>query len=302
MHEITLLSGKGGTGKTTVTAALTALAAPAVICDNDVDAADLFLVLNPTVKQEAPFVSGWTAQINTEQCTQCGICVTNCRFDAIENKHNEQYTINPYACEGCRLCERTCPQGAITSHQNSGNIWFESTTRFGSFIHAQMGAGEENSGKLVTFIRKKAKEKAIAENAQYIINDGPPGIGCPVIAALTGTKQVLLVIEPSQTGWHDALRLIELINNFTIPISAIINKTGINPKMETLIEHALTKHHIPLLGKIPYSKLFREAMIHQQTIIEYAPKSGEADILRDIWNSLLEQKRKVFTDVKLLTT
>ncbi len=290
MHEITILSGKGGTGKTTITAALAALAKSAITCDNDVDAADLFLLLRPDIIEEGTFTSGWTAKIDTDACTQCGLCADLCRFNAIAQSTGNTYSINPITCEGCRLCERICPEKAITSVPNTGNKWFVSDTCQGQFIHAQMAPGEENSGKLVTFIRQKAKEAAKLQNARFILSDGPPGIGCPVIASLTGTKQVLLVIEPSQSGWHDAQRLIELINSFNIPLAAVINKAGINQEMDRLIELQLSAVGITLLAKIPFSKTMREAMLAQMTIIEYAPESKEAMLIRTIWQSLKQQQ------------
>ncbi|MCU4156806.1 4Fe-4S binding protein [Carboxylicivirga sp. A043] len=293
MHEITVLSGKGGTGKTTITGALAALAESVVICDNDVDAADLFLLLQPNIQQREPFISGNTASINTEACNQCGLCQSNCRFDAIQQTDKGYYHIDPFACEGCRLCERLCPQSAITSSKNDGNTWFMSDTRFGTFVHAQMGPGEENSGKLVSFIRKQAKETAAKNNAGYIINDGPPGIGCPVIASLSGTKQVLLVIEPTQSGWHDAERLIQLIRQFQIPVTAVINKAGLHEAMEQHIEEQLISHDIPLIAKIPYSQVFRQAMLNLQTIVEYAPDSEESQLIKKVWNTLAANKTQI---------
>lgn len=286
MHEITILSGKGGTGKTSITAALSSLIKPAVICDNDVDAADLFLILTPDIRQKNNFVCGWNIHINEELCNQCGLCQSYCRFNAIEQKEDGTYHISPFSCEGCRLCERVCPQQAIHSTPNDENKWFESETRFGPFIHAQMEPGEENSGRLVTFIRKKAKELATERNASYILSDGPPGIGCPVIASLTGTDIVILVIEPSISGWHDASRLIDLIANFNIPAYSIINKSGINPEMEATIEKELSDKNIPLLGRVPFDKLFFHAMMEQKNIIEYAPSSECASIIHSIWDKL----------------
>nr|WP_321408516.1 ATP-binding protein [uncultured Carboxylicivirga sp.] len=296
MLEITVLSGKGGTGKTTITAALASMVSPAIICDNDVDAADLFLILNPEIKQEGTFLSGQTATINADLCSNCGICHSLCRFDAIELTNNE-YQINPFNCEGCRLCERACPQSAIETKPDNGHKWYESDTRFGSFVHAQMEPGEENSGKLVTFIRKKAKELAQAQDAEIVLNDGPPGIGCPVIASLTGTNIVLLVIEPTLTGRHDSLRIIDLIKNFDIPAYAILNKSGINNDMEKLIMSDLKDQGIPLLGKVPYSILFRDAMKEQLNILEYAPESEPAKAIQIIWCSL----KKIKSESQLLT-
>ncbi|MCU4163993.1 ATP-binding protein [Carboxylicivirga caseinilyticus] len=296
MLEITVLSGKGGTGKTTITAALASMVSPAIICDNDVDAADLFLILNPEIKQEGTFLSGQTATINTDLCSNCGICHSLCQFDAIELTNNE-YQINPFNCEGCRLCERACPESAIETKPDNGHKWYESVTRFGSFVHAQMEPGEENSGKLVTFIRKKAKALAQAQNIKIILNDGPPGIGCPVIASLTGTNIVLLVIEPTLTGRHDSLRVIDLIKNFGIPAYAILNKSGINNDMEKIIMSDLKDQGIPLLGKVPYSILFRDAMKEQLNILEHAPESESAKAIQLIWNRL----NKIKSESQLLT-
>ncbi|MCT4587704.1 MAG: 4Fe-4S binding protein [Carboxylicivirga sp.] len=296
MHEITILSGKGGTGKTSITGALASLAQSAVICDNDVDAADLFLVLSPEVKHQEKFISGWTAEIDSDTCIQCGICQSHCRFDAISKDNKGLLKIDPLACEGCRLCERICPQKAITSFQNAGNSWYESQTKAGPFFHAQMGPGEENSGRLVTFIRRQAKLKAREIDAQYIISDGPPGIGCPVIASLSGTQQVLLIIEPTQSGWHDAERLIRLIGTFKIPTSAIINKAGIHPQMENKIEAELETLQIPLLAKVPFSHRFRNAMLKHQTLVEYAPHSEEAEILTAIWERIETNKEELQTN------
>ena len=290
MHEITVLSGKGGAGKTSITAALCALANQAVICDNDVDAADLFLLLNPKTHHTASFSGAYTAQINSERCKQCGLCAELCHFNAIEQNKLNQYQINTFSCEGCRLCERTCPQEAIYSEKSTINKWHISDTKHGPFIHAQMGVGEENSGKLVTFIRKKAREKAQKINASYIISDGPPGVGCPVIASISGTQRVLLVIESSNSGWHDAKRLIQLINSFKVPITAVLNKTDINNQLDNLIENSLKKLGIPLIVKIPHSHLFREAMLKQQNIVEYAPASHEAKLITTIWKTLMLKK------------
>ena len=187
MQEITILSGKGGAGKTSVAAAIASLAKNAVFCDNDVDAADLHLIFHPKIIEEHDFSSGIKAVIDPEKCSVCGLCMEHCRFSAIHPNNNGIPEVNPFQCEGCRLCERICPEEAIKSVQYNKNKWFISETRFGPFVHARMGAGEENSGRLVTEIRKKAREIATETVADFIINDGPPGIGCPVIASVTGT-------------------------------------------------------------------------------------------------------------------
>lgn len=286
MKEITILSGKGGTGKTSITAALASVAEKAVFCDNDVDAADLHLIFQPKILEEHKFSSGWKAKINTSDCIDCGICVQNCRFDAIHYNSNGSLYINPYQCEGCRLCERTCPQNAISSIENTNNYWFVSDSRFGKLVHAEMGPGEENSGKLVTQVRKKAKEIALKNNLEFIINDGPPGIGCSTISSLSGTNAVLLVIEPTKSGLHDAQRLVELIESFNIKTYAVINKYDINTLVAKIIEEYLQSKDIPLLAHIPFDTKMVEAMVEGKTIMEYNSASEIASCIKKIWNKL----------------
>ena len=286
MDEITILSGKGGTGKTTLTAALTSIAENAVFCDNDVDAANLHLILQPEVKEEHTFDSGWVVSVNEEKCNSCGICQDYCRFNAIHYNEKEKIEINPFQCEGCRLCERVCPLQAITSIKNKNNYWYVSDTRFGPFVHAKMGPGEENSGKLVTQVRKKAAEIARNINAKFIINDGPPGIGCPVIASLTNTNKVIMVIEPTLSGLHDAQRLVDLVRMFNIQIYAVINKYNINEKVTQNIEKYLKDNTISIIGKIPFHTDLVKAMIFKKTIVEYNPESEITKIIRSIWEKI----------------
>lgn len=286
MKEITVLSGKGGTGKTTLTAALATVAKSTVFCDNDVDAADLHLIFHPEIHEQNAFSSGWKATINEEICTQCGICVDYCRFDAIHDNGDGVLRVNALQCEGCRLCERVCPSGAISSKENLNNFWYVSSTRFGTLVHAKMGPGEENSGRLVSQVRKRAKEIANQTNAQYVLNDGPPGIGCAAISSLSGTDQVLLVMEPSKSGLHDAQRLIELIKSFNIKASAVINKYDINLELTDEIEKFLEASAIPLLAKIPFDKQMVEAMIEGKTIVEYRPNSVIAETMQHVWKML----------------
>jgi MinD superfamily P-loop ATPase len=286
MKEITILSGKGGTGKTSITAALCSVAKNAVICDSDVDAADLHLILKPKIQQQEIFEGAYIAIIHPEECVNCGICEDHCHFDSIHQDKTGQYYINPWQCEGCRLCERVCPTQSITSQRSQNNYWYISDTRFGKLIHAKMGAGEENSGKLVTQVRNKAKEIAKEIQADFIINDGPPGIGCPVISSLSGSQQVLLVIEPSKSGLHDIKRLIALIRDFNIPMKAIINKADINIEMTNEIEEYLQLEQIPLLEKISFNKDFVHAMVAEKTIVEYRPKSTLSKQIENIWDAL----------------
>lgn len=280
---MTILSGKGGTGKTSVTAALAFFAKNAVFTDCDVDAADLHLLFAPSVQEKHDFESGSKAEIDPERCTGCGICQEACRFDAISRTEDGLFQVNTLHCEGCRLCERLCPVSAITSLRSMNNQWFVSESRFGPFVHARMGPGEENSGKLVTRVRERARE--IAKNGAYdiVINDGPPGIGCPVIASLAGIQQLLLVTEASSSGYQDLLRVIDLIGKYDLEVFGIINKYDINPEISDMIEKVFENHNIQMAGKIPFDKAFVEAMIHGKTIPEYSPDSVVTTIIENAW-------------------
>lgn len=286
MQEITVLSGKGGTGKTSITAALASLAKHTVFCDNDVDAADLHLLLQPKIIAQHTYLSAWQAKVNTADCIACGVCMDYCRFGAISPKEDGKALINTFQCEGCRLCEKVCPEQAITSTQSTNNQWYKSETRFGTLIHARMGPGEENSGKLVTKVRQQAMQVAEEQNASHILNDGPPGIGCTAISSVTGTDVALLVIEPTLSGWHDAQRLIKLITNFDVKTYAIINKYDINTAMANEIETKLTKAGIECLEKIPFDKQIVEAMTIGKTIVEYAPQSEVSRQIGRVWNTI----------------
>lgn len=286
MKEITVISGKGGTGKTTVTAALASLGTKLVLSDNDVDAADLHLILIPEVLEAHTFEGSWLAFIHPDQCINCGICSDHCRFEAISLDAQGTRSVNPFKCEGCRLCERVCPSEAISSTRSTNNSWYVSDTRMGKMTHARMGPGEENSGKLVTQVRTKAREIAKELQADVILNDGPPGTGCPAIASITGTDRVLLVMEPSKSSLHDAQRVIELVQQFKIPVFVMINKWDINAEMTVHIEKYLEENSIPLLAKLPFREIFVEAMIKGKTIVEFDPGSDITRTLRSAWKEL----------------
>lgn len=286
MKEITVISGKGGTGKTSLTAALAVAGSDLLICDCDVDAADLHLILNPEIKETHVFEGAWSATINPDKCTDCGICSDYCNFEAISLNEEHKRIINPFLCEGCRLCERLCPAGAITSSRSTVNQWFISDTRSGPMVHAVMGAGEENSGKLVTQVRKAGRQVANKLNRKYILNDGPPGTGCATIASVTGADAVLLILEPSITSLHDAERVIQLVQKFDIPIYALINKVSINPQLSKKIAGFLQRKRIELLGEIPFDKSMIEAMIRGQSINEYLPGSGTSKTIAHVWAQL----------------
>lgn len=289
MKEITIISGKGGTGKTTVTAALATSGDNQVLCDADVDAADLHLILNPDIQETHIFEGAWVANIKLDLCASCGICSEYCRFDAIEVNEMGLRSINPFKCEGCRLCERICPSKAIQSEKSTNNSWYVSETRAGTMTHASMGPGEENSGKLVTQVRRKAREIAKDTGAQFILTDGPPGTGCAAISSITGTDAVLLVIEASRSSLHDAQRLVELVRQFDIPLYAIINKYDIHRETSLEIEAFLTEHSIPLLAKLPFDENVVKAMIAVQSIPEYDPDSTITRLISVARNKLFQE-------------
>lgn len=288
MREFTIISGKGGTGKTSITAALATSGKNLVVCDSDVDAPDLHLILNPEILETHVFEGNWVTRIDQDLCTRCGICAEYCRFEAILPEKGDQWKIHPLKCEGCRLCERICPSSAIRSKRSTHNSWFVSRTRTGIMTHAKMGPGEENSGKLVTLVRQKARELAIRGHAKYLLTDGPPGTGCATIASVTGTDAVLVVMEPSLSSLHDADRVIKLVKDFKIPVFALINKFDIHTDMTEQIENYLISSQVELLAKIPFEEGMVKAMILGKSIIEYDPDSIASKNLALIWEKLSE--------------
>ncbi len=282
MKEITVISGKGGAGKTTITGALTTLLNKSVNTDCDVDAADLFLLLQPEIIESHSFPGGAKAIINNQLCAKCNKCIDHCRFDAIFYKEDKKLSVNEYLCEGCGLCRNICPASAINMVQEYSNRWHISATRNGTLIHANMKPGEENSGKLVSELRKVAREKAAEEQAGFIINDGPPGIGCSAIAAVTGTDLVLMVIEATKSGFHDYKRAKELVQSFSTPIAAVINKYDINPEITAKIEANLQENNIPLLASIPFDKVLVNSTLEGLTFPEYAPSHQITDDMKKI--------------------
>ena len=275
MKELVVISGKGGTGKTSMAAAFAALACPAVVADCDVDAADLHLVLDPQVRQTSDFSGGKQAAIDPSKCIGCGRCAELCRFEAVrlDGPANEvigkTYVIEPVACEGCGVCVEFCPTKAIELHEAVNGQWFLSDTRFGPMIHARLGLAQANSGKLVTLIRRQAREIAEERRLDLIVVDGSPGIGCPVIASITGADLVLIVTEPTLSGQHDLGRVADLAANFGIRTLLCINKADINPRMTEQIGAEARKRHITVVGEIPYDDAFTKAQIMKATIVEY---------------------------------
>jgi len=267
MKEIVIISGKGGTGKTTITAAFAALAKNKVMADCDVDAADLHLILSPDIQHEEDFYSGKTAFIRENDCTECGKCVEVCQFAAI----SPDFVVDPVACEGCGVCVYFCPVDAINFNDNLSGRWFISNTRFGPMVHAKLGIAQENSGKLVTLVRRQAKLLAENDHLDYIIVDGAPGIGCPVISSITGANAVLVVTEPTLSGRHDLERVVSLAaGHFQIPTFVCINKFDLNEEMTDQIEQYCHEMKIGFVGKIPYDTVVTDAMVQAKTIIEFS--------------------------------
>ena len=286
MKQIVVISGKGGTGKTVITASFAALAKNKVMADCDVDAADLHLLLKPAIKERHQFRSGKTAKIDKRLCKKCGKCISACRFDAI----SESFTIDPISCEGCAFCSFICPEGAIKMEENVSGEWFVSDTRFGLMIHAKLGIAEENSGKLVSLVRKHAKDLAEKENCEWLIVDGAPGIGCPVIASLSGMDCAVVVTEPTLSGLHDADRVIKLAKHFGILTKLIVNKYDLNINMTKRIEQYCEDNNIDLIGRISFDKAIVKAMITGKTIIEYSQGKVKEEVV-DVWRAIEEKLR-----------
>jgi len=281
MKQIVVISGKGGTGKSVITGAFGALAANKVMADCDVDAADLHLLLCPEVREQHPFRSGFTARIDPEKCIGCGQCVDVCRFEAI----SPDYRVDPIACEGCLFCRLICPVGAVLAEENESGEWFVSETRFGTMVHAKLGIAEENSGKLVSLVRQKAKELAEEQKADWVIIDGSPGIGCPVIASLSGMDCAVVVTEPTLSGLHDAARVSSVARHFGVPVKFIINKYDLNPEVTCSIEDYCSQNGIEVLGKVEFDPYVVQSMVCGKTIIEY--KDGPAKkSVKKIWEKL----------------
>jgi MinD superfamily P-loop ATPase len=287
MKELVVISGKGGTGKTSVTASFAALAKNAVLVDCDVDAADLHLILNPQIQKRHDFYSGHEAVIREADCTACGFCQTLCRFDAIQESDGK-IRIDSASCEGCGVCVEFCPAKAIDFPDRLCGEWFLSQTRFGTMIHARLGIGAENSGKLVSTVRGQAKQFAQAIQADWILVDGPPGTGCPVIASITGADAVLAVTEPTLSGQHDLLRVLELTRHFKIPAFVCINKWDINPELTGQIEAAATETGATVLARIPYDKSITTAQINGQSVVELN-NGAAAQSIQTNWEKLCQK-------------
>lgn len=284
MKELVIISGKGGTGKTSITASFASLAKNAILADCDVDAADLHLVLQPESQRSTDFISGRIAEIRAEDCISCGLCEEVCRYDSVEEKDGA-FSIDPLSCEGCGVCVEICPVKAIDFPEQKCGEWFVSKTRFGDMVHARMMAGAENSGKLVSLVRQEARKLADKQQCDLLLVDGPPGIGCPVIASITGADAVLIVTEPTLSGEHDLVRVLELAQHFKIPTMICINKWDINYEMTEQIEEKATSLGAIPVGRIPYDSAVTAAQVNGRTLIEESDLEA-AQAVRQVWGNV----------------
>lgn len=290
IKELVIISGKGGTGKTSVAASFAVLAAGrAVIADCDVDAADLHLVLGPKIAESHDFKSGREAVILRDSCTGCGLCAELCRFGAVrplKRPFGAQplYAVDPVACEGCGVCVRECPAQAIAFPERLCGEWMVSETRCGTLVHACLAAAAENSGKLVSTVRREARQIAEEQGFPLLLTDGPPGIGCPVIATVTGASQVLAVTEPTVSGAHDLARVLNLARHFNVPVSVCVNKWDINPEMAGRIEKTALEAGARLAGRIRYDRGVTAAQLQEKAVVETG--TAAAEDIRSVWEKL----------------
>jgi len=280
VRQLAIVSGKGGTGKTTIAGAFAFLAKNKVMVDCDVDAADLHLLLKPKILTQEKFYGGRSPSVDLEKCTQCGLCTEVCRFHAINDG-----AVDRISCEGCGFCSHVCPENAIVMREALSGDWFLSETPYGPFVHARLGIGEENSGKLVTQVRKKAMEIAEEKKATLILIDGPPGIGCPVAASLTGVNLVLAVTEPTLSGIHDLERILKLSDHFKIPSMVCVNKFDINLGNTAQIASYCKKNGARLIGEIPYEPRVVEALVQRKTVMDY-PCNEVQGIVHGMWEEV----------------
>ena len=285
IKELVVLSGKGGTGKTSFTVSFAALADHVVLADCDVDAADLHLVTDPHVVQSHPFLAGKEAIVDHLRCDGCGLCAAACRFEAFEALKDGTYTVRPMHCEGCGVCVRLCPEQAIRFENRNCGQWMISDTRFGPMAHARLHAAGENSGKLVTVVRKEARRLATEQQRDLILVDGPPGIGCPVISSVTGATAVLLVTEPSLSGVHDLKRVVSLANSFNVKVFVCVNKADIDIRMTESIRRQVMEQGNHFVGTVPYDEQMVQAQLHALSAIEYI-KGETRDRIETIWENI----------------
>ncbi len=283
MKEIVVVSGKGGTGKTTIVSCLSCAIPRKIIVDTDVDAADMFILLTPEILQQEEFTGGQSAVIDEEKCTGCGLCEKYCRFDAIYRRE-DRYFVNPMKCEGCTLCSLVCPERAITIVDEIVGKWFVSNTKHGKMVHARLNPGAENSGGLVARVKEEAHTIAEEEDIPYILVDGPPGIGCPVISALSGAQIAIVVTEPTISGVHDLERVCQLCNNFDIKMGVVVNKCDINRGKSEEIKSWCRQNEIEVLAEIPFTRCVDEALMNKEIAYDVCPSIKE--VIDKMWHKI----------------
>jgi len=288
--EIAIISGKGGTGKSSLSAAFATLDGEVVLADCDVDAANLYLLFNPSHDEEDIYVSGHKAVIDYNKCTNCQSCLKHCRFDAI-SVNNDVVHISEIKCDGCFLCSRICPEHAIKMVQNNKSRMYTGSFRNGKMVYGRLSPGEENSGKLVNMVREKAKKISQESKLETIILDGPPGIGCPVISTITGVDKVVIVTEPSISGLNDMKRSFEISRKFKLSVYVIINKYDLNLEMTRKIEKWCKANGITIAGKLPFDTVIVESMVRAKSVIEYDPNLKISLEIKKIWKKIIKQKR-----------
>ena len=286
MREIVVISGKGGTGKTSVTAALAHLARNKVVCDLDVDAPDLHILLAPQVRKREAFVSGNEAAIDRDACRRCGVCFEHCRFDAVA-KDGDAYRIDPLRCEGCGVCAALCPAKAVAFPEKKCGEWYVSDTRFGPLVHAQLHPGQENSGRLVTLLKQQARELAKARGLDLVLCDGSPGVGCPVISSLSGANLAVAVVEPTPSGRHDFERVAALCDHFRIPVAVLINKADLNAEEVEAINDLARTRGYAVVGQLPFDPGVTSSMIRRKALTE--TDSPLAGTLAAVWDRIRER-------------
>jgi len=284
MIELVIISGKGGTGKTSITGAFAVLAENKVLADCDVDAPDLHLLLKPRIRQNEAFSGGRQPLKDDTKCTDCGLCAEHCRFGAIDP---ETFEINDFKCENCGVCARICPEDAITMVEAHSGHWFISDTDYGPMVHAELGIAEENSGRLVAVVRQNAKIVAEDGNFDLILIDGPPGIGCPVISAVTGVNAALIVTEPTVSGVHDLNRALELVQLFNIDTMVCVNKFDLNPEVTDQIAAQCQQKKVEFVGKIRYDPQVTKALVQGKSIVRVSKEAAAQDI-KGLWSRVNE--------------
>ncbi len=299
MKQLILLSGKGGTGKTSITAAFAHLShtsnrVQAVLADADVDASNMELVLAPEVQEQHEFVGGAAAFINADMCIGCGVCAELCRFDAIamdeqarQQMHTRSYRVDAVACEGCAACFYQCPANAIQMVPQVAGHWFRSQSRYGMLFHAALHPAQENSGKLVTLVKQQARLLALDEGYNMVLVDGPPGIGCPVISAAAGADLALIVTEPTSSGLHDLQRILETTAHFRVPALVCINKADLYPEGAQHLQHYCEQHHIEVVGHIPFDEAMQQAMIQGQPVTAWRPEAPISRAIVALWQRVV---------------